>query len=164
MADAIGYFQYLLAGLVLIAAAIDSQRFQIPNWIPLTVIIAFLFAASLGSTQTYWMGHAIAGLLTLAVGLAAFKYRVMGGGDVKLIAAIALCIGMPNVFVLLASIGIAGGILALFIMMARSASNLWLTPQTAESAQSLLPMLRANAPAPYGIAIAAGTLFTLFAL
>lgn len=164
MAGVIGYYLYLLAGLVLIAAAIDIRKFQIPNWIPSTIFVTFLFAATFEPGATYWIGHLIAGLAATALGIAAFKYRIMGGGDVKLIAAIAFVIGLPGFPMLLASIGFAGGVLALFIMMARSFSNVFLTQQAAQTAQAILPLLRHDAPAPYGIAIAAGTIITILTI
>ena len=44
----------------------------------------------------------------------------------ELIAAVAFAIGLPGLAILLASIGLAGGVLALLIMIARSMSNVFL--------------------------------------
>jgi prepilin peptidase CpaA len=90
------------------------------------------------------ISHIAAALLVLLVGFILFARSLFGGGDVKLMAAMALWTGfvaLPR-FVLITTL--AGGILALAFLILRYARR-----STGEGLDRRLP---------YGIAIAAGGL------
>jgi prepilin peptidase CpaA len=93
---------------------------------------------------------AVVGLGVLALGFMLFSRGLLGGGDVKLMAAISLWAGpdlaLPFVFIT----GIAGG----FISLAMIAPRLFVR----EGA------LLAGPPVPYGVAVAAGGLYVAFHL
>lgn len=95
----------------------------------------------------------------------------MGGGDVKLIAALSCCAGLRHVGEILIATAIAGGIMAMALALAsgrwrQTASNVG-TLLLHHTADGLEPHSRLNVgnPAtlrlPYGIAICAGTAMTL---
>lgn len=115
-----GYFSYgLLAALaiaLLIAAFTDLRRRQIDNWLTAVVALAaplFWFAAGLGLPEIgYQVAVAVATLIVLA-GL--FALGAMGGGDVKLLTALALWFEPMWFLKLIIIMAIAGGVLTLVL-------------------------------------------------
>jgi len=147
-----------LAGLMLAAAWHDAARFIIPNWISGVLVLAWIPAAF---TLDYgWPGAGLAlltGFAVLAAGMALWAPGWLGGGDVKLLAAGALWFGWPDVVSFLVWSMLAGGVLALVLVLARR-----IAPAIPQMAGRLTgTALAPGAPAPYGIAIAAGALITL---
>ena len=111
----------LLAGLaiaVLYAAFTDVRARKITNRLTLTVAACaplFWWASGL----SLWPG--VAAQLGMAVGMFAFgalmfKLRQMGGGDVKLLTAIALWLPPAFFFTLMLMICIANGVLTVFMI------------------------------------------------
>ena len=82
----------LLAAILVVAAAIDVRTFTISNRLNLTVaLLAPLYWASIALSP--WPGiatHLAAAALVFVLLAAAFYAGMMGGGDVKLAAALAL--------------------------------------------------------------------------
>lgn len=112
-----GIFQYgLLGGLaiaLLIAAFTDIRRRQITNWLNGAIALAaplYWWASGLD----LWPGVALqlgVALAVFAVGAGLFAIRAMGGGDVKLLTALALWVP-PLVFMkLLIVMALVGGAL-----------------------------------------------------
>ncbi|WP_199200481.1 A24 family peptidase [Alkalicaulis satelles] len=147
-----------LAGLMLAAAWTDATRFLIPNWISGALIVLWIPAAfALGYG---WTGAGLAlltGFAVLAAGLALWAPGWLGGGDVKLLAAGALWFGWPDAVAFLVWSMLAGGVLAVALVLARR-----IAPTIPQMAGRLTgTALAPGAPAPYGIAIAAGALIAL---
>lgn len=144
--------------LMLIAAWTDVQRYTIPNWIVLAMLGLWVVASPfLG------LGWGEAGLsvltfiVVLALGMALWAPGWLGGGDVKLIAAGALWFGWPDVLAFILFSAAAGGVVALILIALRRIS-----PALPVSAEFLgKTPLAQGAPAPYAVAIAAGTLIVL---
>jgi prepilin peptidase CpaA len=110
----------------------------------------------------------LAPLLSLAVGLAVltvaivlWQRRLLGGGDVKLLAAVAVWAGPSEVLGFLLVTTLAGGLLALAWLWYRRIGWAVLTPIQAAVAGLLPATCTASGSAlaatlPYGVAIAAG--------
>jgi prepilin peptidase CpaA len=127
------------------AAAFDLAHRRIPN--PLVTALALL-----GGLRLLWAlatGEASAtpgadlgiALAIFAAGAVLFHLNLIGGGDVKLLAAGALWLGAASVTPFLVVTTLAGGALALVFL-------LW-------GAVARLPV-EARPSLPYGVAIAAG--------
>ena len=135
-----------LAALLLVAAVIDVRTFTISNRLNLTVAaLAPVYWLSVALAP--WPGVAIqiaAGVSVFAILAAAFYAGMMGGGDVKLAAALALWFppGVTVKFLVLMSI--AGGVLTLGLLVWHRARRRQGRPQI-----------------PYGVAIAFGGLAIL---
>ncbi|MFA7604628.1 MAG: prepilin peptidase [Novosphingobium sp.] len=134
-----------LAIALLVAAATDIRRRQIDNWLNAAIALAaplFWLAAGLSLAEIGWQ-IAIA-LAAFAVFAALFAAGWMGGGDVKLLTALALWI-QPYWFAqLIVVMALAGGVLTL-------AFAVW-----------HLTLRRRGQPAiPYGIAISGAGLWAL---
>ena len=136
-------------GALLLAASVsDVLRLRIPNPIPLGLLALFALELVLGTSPAAPYDHLMAMGLALAVLLPLFALDMLGGGDVKLLAAVALWLGMTKLAALLILVGIAGGIFALLWLALR-----WLV-RTGLPGRSLPMSLQARAPLPFALPIA----------
>lgn len=147
-----GYFHYglliALAIALVVAAFTDLRRRRIDNWLTGAIaLVAPLFWWASG--VSLWPGVAIqlgVALAAFAVLAGLFALRVMGGGDVKLLTALALWIE-PGLFVqLLIVMALAGGVLTVVF-----------------GAWHVMRRQRHRLAIPYGVAISAGGLWVLAA-
>jgi prepilin peptidase CpaA len=135
-----------LAAILVVAAAIDVRTFTISNRLNLTVaLLAPLYWLSIALTP--WPGMAIqlaAGGIVFILLAGAFYAGMMGGGDVKLAAALALWFSPAGTVKFLVLMSIAGGVLTLGILA-------WHRARRGEGRPEI----------PYGVAIAIGGLAIL---
>lgn len=107
----------VLAVLVTLAATLDARSRRVPNWLTVSGAVAGLVL----HTYTSGWGGAKFSLLGLGLGfvifLPLFALRGMGGGDVKLMAAIGAMAGVSNTFVIFILTAVIGGILALGLVL-----------------------------------------------
>jgi len=159
------------AALLLLAAGHDFVARTVPNWLAgaLALLgIALRLAKPLATNGTV-AGGLIAGL---AVGgvvfiLAAICWRrgLMGGGDVKLLAATAIVVPPSMALNFVTAVALSGGVLAVAYLLARR----FVGPPRPQRPHSLLARtlrvecwrIRRGGPLPYACAIAAGGLFIL---
>jgi prepilin peptidase CpaA len=166
--------QYLLIGALSVAAvgAVEDIRCgRIPNWLTYGGLLAALAAQFL---MLGWPGLK-SGLVGVLAGGGIF-YLVflvggMGGGDVKLMAAVGAWAGAAQTVVVLIAAAITGGILAVGFMIFQRRVRVILL-NTMELIRHHLtsglrphPVLNIREPGalriPYGLAIALGTLYCL---
>jgi prepilin peptidase CpaA len=151
------------AGLALVAAALhDIAARTIPNGLSLAIACAGLLARA--TANELLPGLVAAGLVFL-LGWAAWRCRVMGGGDVKLLAACTLLASPAAVPGLVLAVALAGGVLALAYLGLRPVvpAPALARPGTlgARAWRAEAWRIRRRGPLPYGVAIALGTFFTL---
>ena len=151
-------FALVYPACLLWAAKTDIESMTIPNRLTLGLAMAFVPAALLlGMTPAQWGAHLGLGLAGLIAGMALFAFRVMGGGDAKLIAAATLWLGTDGTLAFLVYTALAGGVLTLGLMWARR--NL---AQLAPSLPGPLGRhLEAKGDIPYGVAICVGGLLAI---
>lgn len=145
----------VLPGAVAFAAAMDLLTMKIPNRLSALTVLAFFplaLLAGLGPWAILW--HVAAGLGVLALGVLLFIPGWFGGGDAKLMAAIALWIGPENLFPYIFWVAMAGGMIATAFSSARSVP----LPGVLLGEAWALRLHRADSGIPYGIALAAGAL------
>jgi prepilin peptidase CpaA len=134
-----------LAAILVVAAAIDVRTFTISNRLNLTVaLLAPLYWLSISLP---WGGVGIqlaAGAGVFVVLAAAFYAGMMGGGDVKLAAALALWFSPISTIKFLVLMSLAGGVLTLGVLAWHRAKHREGRPEI-----------------PYGVAIAFGGLAIL---
>lgn len=158
--------------LLLMAAMCDLASRTIPNRFPALLSILGLFLQQHDATLAAAL---VAAGAVFALCSLAWVAGLMGGGDVKLLSALAFCVPPAAVLSLITATGLAGGILGLFYLVLRrtlsSARPVGRVPLSRGRHQLRLVarLLRAErwrigrgSPLPYGLAIAAGGLFTLF--
>src|SRR6185295_5531034 len=83
--------------LLALAAGWDIASYTIPNFLQIAFVAAFAaFVLATAMAPGVIAGHLLAGFLGLAVGFALFAFGLIGGGDAKLFASIALWLGIHN--------------------------------------------------------------------
>ena len=149
---------FVFAVLLLAAAWTDARGFTIPNWIPGALVALWPLGAVLLGLGWADAGFALAtGLGLLVVMIALWSTGSIGGGDAKLLAAAGLWFGWPDVLIFLLFTAVAGGVLALALVMLRRLAP-WLPIDAARLDGTVLAP---GQPAPYAVAIAAGALIAL---
>lgn len=147
--------QALLALCLILAAAEDAWRYRISNGLSAAIVALFIVVAALQGFRIDWLDHLGAALLVFAVGVPMFARGWLGGGDVKLLTAVALWCGLGDLPLLLVLMSVVGGVLVLLLMAVRRALP------AANEAAPRHGLLRRGAPIPYGIAIAFAALLVL---
>jgi prepilin peptidase CpaA len=155
----------LVLGACIVAAASDTVSRRIPNLIPLAILTGIVAERA----HQGWgsLGNGAGALaIVLVIGTFAHARGWFGGGDVKLVAAVAAMFGMPACFGFLLLTGVCGGLVALFTLYVTRR----MTAREAIVAIDVLVRTRAvtlahkRATVPYAIAIAFGTLLTAISL
>lgn len=110
---------WILASALVVAAVGDWRRRIIPNWLNAAIAllaIPFWWASGL----SLWPGVALQlGVAAIVFGLfaIAFRFGAMGGGDVKLVTALALWLPVGAVLKLLVIMSLAGGVLTIAMLI-----------------------------------------------
>ncbi|WP_428377994.1 prepilin peptidase [Lichenicoccus sp.] len=159
IADAAVFIAVLL---LLVAAAGDVATRMVSN--KLSILIA-LDGILLQSTAGAGLAPYGAALAVFVAGAICWRVGLMGGGDVKLLAAAALLVPAPLVPGLILSVALAGGILGLLYVGLRLLVG---KPSVRRSRVLLWRLLRIEQyrisrgfSLPYASAIAAGAAFVL---
>jgi prepilin peptidase CpaA len=138
------------------AALSDLVNLRIPNWLTGSLAVGFPVAALLAGVgpsdhHVDWISHIEAGAAVFAVGAMLFACRILGGGDVKLLAAMALWCGLHLLVPLIFLTSVIGGAFALIVLGLRQP----LVQTTILAVLRRAPaFLHAKTPIPYGIPIA----------
>ncbi|MEM8799613.1 MAG: prepilin peptidase [Pseudomonadota bacterium] len=149
-----------LAAFLTLAAWGDIQRFEIPNSLTGSVALlglAFVVEQSLLGPLPVLpliMSHLGAAIGVFIIGAGLFAAGIMGGGDVKLMAALALFTGLHNLTPVLFITSLAGGVVALTVFLIAKNQQKSLAEDDKTNARAIAKM-----DVPYGVAIAAGGLF-----
>jgi prepilin peptidase CpaA len=151
--------RWLFIAAMIALAVNDVFTYRIPNWANAAVAVGFFMcagAAALAGAEIWWISHLAAGAVVFAAGLLMFQFGALGGGDVKLLTAAALWVGMQGLLPLVVTVGLAGGALVLMLLFLRR--NLmplvaWASPRVP---QSWPRVFTPGEKVPYGVAIAIG--------
>ena len=167
----------VLFTLLVAAAVIDVRKHRIPNWLTLSGLV---FGLGYSAFVPFYMQH---GFL-FALGGAAIGFgmlfpmwllRMLGAGDVKLMAMTGALLGAQSIWLALVGSLIAGGLCALLVALWRGRlaamlSNAWRILQLGGTAVAAgIPLQAATAgwqstgKLPFGLPIALGTIGTVVA-
>jgi prepilin peptidase CpaA len=145
----------VLPGAVALAAALDLFTMKIPNRISAVMVLTFLPLALLAGLGPWELAdHVGAGVIGLLLGVLLFVPGWFGGGDAKLMAAIALWIGLDNLLAYVLYVALAGGFIASLFSLVRSVP----LPRPLLGEAWAIRLHHPNSGIPYGIALAAGAL------
>lgn len=152
------YIAFALYTLLLgIAAVFDTWKFVIPNAIAVALVILFIATALLlpfEMTGMEWLSHVGAAVAVFAGGAVLYAFNKMGGGDVKLLTAVALWAGFEHLTELLLYVAVAGGALAIGLIVMRKVIMSLGAANTRLAAVKLPRILVDGEAVPYGLAIA----------
>jgi prepilin peptidase CpaA len=169
----------VLLALLIVAAVSDAKTGRIPNWL---VFGGALYAVGYNAFFPLYPSHigifsALGGLAVgLLASLPAYLFRVLGAGDVKLMAMVGAFLGPWSTVGAVLSTLIAGGILALALALwsahlGRMLHNLTMICRGTAftlGTTGIGGLAASDGPSPgrmpYGVAIAAGTIgYLIFA-
>lgn len=159
----------IVAIISITAAAFDIKFRRIPNWL---IVLSLLSSLTYQTFSGYGYGF-VFWLTGLSIGFLSFFpfyiIRVMGAGDVKLMAAVGSFIGSVAAFQTVLLTLLAGGMLALLVTLWKRnwklvfgnislmTTNMMVAAMTKQLPKTEAPVKSAG-NMPYGVAIAAGTL------
>lgn len=103
----------MLIALAAIGAWLDWHYRLLPNWLCVIAGAMGLGAVLLGPGQVPVWSHVLHALIALLAGMALFAGGVIGGGDAKFYAALALWFPLDQGFRLLLLVSLAGMMLVL---------------------------------------------------
>ena len=149
------------AALCFAAAVTDMARFEIPNRFSLTIALLYPAYLIASPNPVAWQSALLLASGVLLAGFLLFVFGTVGGGDVKLLAAATLWVGLEKfpVFILLVTLGgaVLAGLLYLHYRIAAAPSLrlAWIAPA---------PPGFAKRPMPYAVPIALGAGVVAFGL
>ena len=148
------WLAWLLIALLAAAAIEDAVRLRISNFTSGAIVVAAIGAMLLvGPEWSLWQNLVVL-IALLVVGTPAFAAGMMGGGDVKLLAAAGLWFDLQSALMMVMTVLIAGGLLALILLGLRLVR--W-----KESTRQRIVVLKRGGGIPYGVAIAGGAMLAV---
>lgn len=142
--------------LVLVAAAADIVMYKIPNIVVLMIIVLFPIYVIVAPGEQEWLWSLGIFALTIAIGIPLAHFRVFGGGDMKLLAAILLWAGPALAAPALVLAAVSGGLLS--AIMLTKIRFVIANACTSMGREALGKMFLA-ATMPYGVGLAFGGIF-----
>lgn len=140
---------FLLSVLLVIASVSDIRHRRIPNWSVLAIAALFIPWAFFVNPASV-LPSLSAGAVALVIGLILYAFRIVGAGDSKLLAVVALFAGMDHLLQLMVLIALVGGVIALISLAAR--------PTRAMVMLHMRGKGDFGRGIPYGVAIAVATI------
>lgn len=139
--------------LLAMAALSDVGSYRIPNRITIAIAALYPFHVLLSPVAIDWTGGLVVAGIVLTIGFVMFAFNVLGGGDVKMLAATVLWAGPELVFDFFIFTTLTGGLISLF----------WISPlrhQLALAVDRFSDSGKGNSLSatmvPYGLAVAVG--------
>jgi len=159
-----------------VAALVDLRRRIIPNRLVLVIAVCGVGRRLLAAPGLIWFDLLAASSIVVALGLLA-HHEWIGGGDVKLIAAVALLFPLSEVGALLLNIAIAGGLMGCTYLAIRAKATKIQKPRfcpadaqedTRDTTWGLEDLLSgermriaAGEPMPYALAVLGGVIYRI---
>ncbi|MCJ8517906.1 A24 family peptidase [Pseudorhizobium tarimense] len=142
-----------------IAAVSDLFTMTIPNRISVFLLASFAVLAPVSGLALAEISmSAAAGAIVLAVCFGFFSLNMMGGGDVKLLAASAVWFGFSSALgAFIVTTALWGGIITLLVMLLRNQANRFAAIEAVVPAQILTAK-----KVPYGVAIGIAGIMTFW--
>lgn len=141
------------------AALFDVWKFTIPNWISLALVALFVAVGLTLPVPLDWLSQLAGMAIVLLGGLVLYRFRFLGGGDLKLLAAAGLWAGTDSLVELIVVTALAGGALTLALMLARRVVFSVLVAQSVVTTIALPKALLPGEQIPYGMGIAVGAIW-----
>lgn len=163
------YLDTLLLLLVVAAAINDLASRRIPNLLLLGGLAGALVLHALSPDPGRALLNSVGGFMTgLAIFLPFYLVRGMAAGDVKMMATVGAFIGPAGAFEIAILTWCAGGVMALAFLLYRGRlglglANLWgiVKPVLLRLPAAPAAVRQSAGSIPYGLAIAAGTIYLL---
>jgi prepilin peptidase CpaA len=136
--------------LMIFACLTDLMTLKIPNRVPILLVITFCALAAFLEISWRDFGlHVACGFAFLSFAFTLFSMGVLGGGDGKLGAAVAMWFGFPLLLEFAISVSLIGGLLAAALVIFRR----FPLPDALLKIKWVVQLHDQGGPVPYGIAI-----------
>jgi prepilin peptidase CpaA len=99
--------------LLALAALLDVRERRIPNWLTGALAALYPFYVLASPMPVAWLGALAVAATVFVFGFVLFARQLIGGGDVKLLAAMSLWTGLEHLVLFALVTSLAGGALAL---------------------------------------------------
>lgn len=149
---------YLLFCMVMVVIT-DLTRYTIPNWLVGSLFLLYPVMIYMSRVPVDWHSGLIAMGITFVIGYIIFVMRWMGGGDIKLIIACSLWVGMQHIVDFLFLMTVIGGIFSVLLLVMRKVIAV---APIKGNANTRPRILREGAPVPYGVAIASSFVYMMW--
>jgi prepilin peptidase CpaA len=107
----------LAATIAIVAAGFDYRERRVPNWLTLTGVVAGI-ALNSGLAHFVGLWTSLEGFgLALLIYLPLYMLRGVGGGDLKLMAALGAIVGPKNWITIFLLTALLGGVAALCVVI-----------------------------------------------
>lgn len=145
--------------ITLMSCVSDVRRLRIPNSYVIAVLVAFVaaYAVSPESFGVWWHPFA-AGAVFLVITYVMFAYRMLGAGDAKMGAALALWVGLPGLMAYVMYMAIAGGVVGAASLLIKKRKPF----KNPREGGWIATVQSGGNAVPYGIAITVGAWGTMF--
>ena len=147
--------------LMAYAVVSDMTRLLIPNWISLAVLILFFALVPFSNKSLPVGSHVLVALGVFAGSFVLYTLRWLAGGDVKLLAAVALWVGPDHILELLFLTSLFGLGLALAVRAGQIYLKWFPAGGPAPALMELIPRWARHGLCPYGVAIGVAALATV---
>ena len=145
-----------LIGLLCWAAFSDFLKFIIPNQVCAAIVALYPLYVVAAAPPVDWAGGVACGVIVFALGFVFFILRLTGGGDVKLLAAVAMWAGPQLVLPFLIVTAFAGGVVSLTTLIRVLPGRLRPAGRVGFGGRESRTM---RERVPYGVAIAVGGVY-----
>ena len=153
-------FYALLTVLMLTVIITDATRYIIPNWLNAAVLLLYPVMVLITPHEVPLLYALYSFLGVFACGVLLFAVRIMWGGDIKLLIALAPWVSVKAGPSFLIYMALLGGLLALALITLRPVA-VWAYGKRGKL-DAIPRVLTYKEPAPYGIAIALAFLIVLW--
>lgn len=142
--------------LLAIAAYSDIRTLRIPNVLVVAIaVLAIVRLILIGNPSAAIFAVGVA-VLVFLIGCLLFTRGIVGGGDVKLLAATILLIRYRDLFEFSVIMSIVGAVLSIAVMLIHNYLPLYAGPRLGARLATM------RLPVPYGVAISVAGIVTLF--
>lgn len=146
---------------ILIAALWDMRYFRIPNQVVIVSAVAFIPAWVMALGPVDPVAHFLAAAIMFAFGIVMFHFRLLGGGDVKLLTVVSLWVGVGQLVPYFIVVSILGGVTWFALAVCRRLIR-YAAPRLETGPDTSLPAIfREGERIPYALPIAAASLLML---
>lgn len=138
----------------------DASRYIIPNWLNAALLLLYPVWYFIAPEPLDILSSLLMFGVLFASGFILFALRVMGGGDVKLLAVCGLYMGWGQAGVeFIIYTALLGGLLSIVLIASRLIVPLYF----AKLGRTTIPLIfTMGGPVPYGLAIAGGFLIVMW--
>lgn len=147
------------ATLLCIAALNDFRDFKIPNRVSVGVLVLYPAFVLSAPVPVDWEAGVAAGGIAFAATFVMFSQGWLGGGDAKLISAVAVWAGLSQLMLFVIVMLVLGGVYSTFeairLGYPKRIWNRFTKTKTGEDSDAVRP----RDAVPYGVAIAGGGLY-----